>query len=144
MNSETNNQAQQNSILEALPTNPYQVEENRNQANQIAELREELIRLNIVLNQALLNQRSQPEQVKHEPQPQPKIAMPEKYKGPKDSTPVNTWVAQTKNYLNYFHCLYTTKGASIVQSLLKDEAATWHNHQVQVMTKEYNTGAEIL
>ena len=76
MNSETNNQAQQNSILEALPTNPYQVEENRNQANQIAELREELIRLNIVLNQALLNQRSQPEQVKHEPQPQPKIAMP--------------------------------------------------------------------
>ena len=100
MNPDTNNQAQQNINHEALPTNPYQVEESRSQANQIAELREEIIRLNMVLNQALSSLRAQPEQAKNESQPQPKIAMPERFKGPKDSTPVQTWVAQTKNYLN--------------------------------------------
>ena len=113
-----------------------------NNASQIAELREEIIRLNMVLNQALLDQRTQPEQAKHEHLP--KIAMPEKYKGPKDTTPIHTWVGQTKNYLNYFQCLYSPKGASIVQSLLKDEAATWHNHQVLVLAKEYSTGADLL
>ena len=135
MNHETNNHTQQNINQENISIHPHYMEESRHQANQIAELREELIRLNLALNQALSNQRPQNEHVKAEHCPQPKIAMPEKYRGPKDSTPAHTWVAQARNYLDYFHCLHSAKGASVVQSLLKDEAATWHNHQVLVQAK---------
>ena len=67
-----------------------------------------------------------------------KLPVPEKYSGPKDSTPINTWVSVVNNYLYHYNYHNCEAGVNVVVALLKGTAATWYLHQVQVMKKTFS------